>query len=117
MRSRPKHKRDAARPHSPEPWAAHPIADTVLASDLQQVATFHDSAGKRLENRERVIACVNACAEIDSKVLSSLPAGSLARLIDDYKAVKTELSEIVDALTSVRLKAKVRALLAKISHH
>lgn len=63
-----------------EPWRAHGD-DWIEAGDnilLARLADVYADAEKARQFRRRIIACVNACASLDTKGLES---GALARAI------------------------------------
>ena len=68
--------------YSPTPWIANENGHDVIDADgmlvVQAYVSFCDREPLAKSNIERIIACVNACKDIETKYLNEFPNWTLA---------------------------------------
>jgi hypothetical protein len=85
--------------HTKEPWVNHQedniITDTDGLRCLAQARGSHISIDERNANARRIVACINACAGISTKVLETLEDKTLNEM---FKRQETEYQAQRDRL-------------------
>lgn len=96
--------------HTPEPWRIgekHPdriFADRKSVSARERIALTapfacdtDEASARDFANAARIVACVNACAGIDTDILESLTPGALPKLLEQRKRLIEAANRLVSA--------------------
>lgn len=108
--------------HTPEPWFYHRqgfstvyIEARIGGGMLQEIAACgpcQDGTEQQDENARRIVACVNACAGVDTDLLE---AGELDKpimmVIQENKDLKHRCDELLAALEGLLADMRLRSML------
>lgn len=87
-----------------EPWRYKEMASGGVDVETPEgylVASLHGAAQEQLDHAERIVACVNVCADIPTEMLlNAKPLASMTRRVDDVIAVGRLFPGLVELRTS-----------------
>ncbi len=94
--------------HTPEPWRevinctddynAHPVLIYAGAQYVAQVAFDQNEGDETDANARRIVACVNACAGINTDALERIADGEMLSGLIRLRTYKVQRDQMIDAL-------------------